>query len=97
MYFSNDVFIVLMIAMVAMDHTTNILRVIGHLRDIGAAWRGGDELCCSLSASLESIVDIISRSNDAFYNIALYRNRKRQEYSNGMSYNDIKKLKITKE
>ena len=43
-YFSNDIFIVFMIPMATMDHNADILRVIVHLRDIGVAWTGGDEL-----------------------------------------------------
>ena len=40
-----------------MDHNVNILRVIGHLRDIGVDWRDGYEIHRLLLASLESIVD----------------------------------------
>ena len=47
-YFSNDILFVFMIGVATMDHNENILRVIGHLRDIGYAWRGGDELRHSL-------------------------------------------------
>ena len=74
-----------------------ILRFIGHLREIGSTWRGGDELRCSLSDSLLSIVDTIARSNDALYSIASYRERKRKQYVDGLSYNEVKKLKITKQ
>ena len=95
-YFSNDVFL-LMCAVSIMDQNAKILRDIGHLREIGVAWRGGDEFHHSLEASLDSIVDVVSRSNDVLYNIALYRERKQQEYVDGLSYNDVKNLKITKE
>ena len=44
-----------MIAVDTMNKNVEILRVIGHLREIGSAWRGGDELrrpchilCCLL-------------------------------------------------
>ena len=78
-YISNDILFVFMIAVATMDHNNaEILRFIVHLRDIGSAWRGGDELCRSLSDSLFSIVDTITRSNDALYSIASYRERKRQ-------------------
>ena len=86
-----------MIAVATMDHNAEILRVIGHLREIGSSWRSGDELHRSLSKSLLTIVDTITRSNDALYSITSYRERKRQEYADGLSYNDIKKIKITKE
>ena len=76
-YFFNDILFVFMIAVATIDHNAKILRVIGYLREIGSAWRGGDELCCSLSASFLTIVDTIARSNDALYSIASYRERKR--------------------
>ena len=68
-YISNDILFVFMIAMDNMDNNAEILRVIGHLREIGSTWRGGDELCRSLSDSLLSIVDMIARSNDSLYSI----------------------------
>ena len=86
-----------MIAVATMDNNDEILRVIGHLREIGSSWRGGDELHRSLLASLLTILDTISRSNDSLYSIASYRETKRQEYVDGLSYNEIKKLKITKD
>ena len=86
-----------MIAVATMDNNVEILRVIGLLREIGSTWRGGDELHRSLSDSLLTIVDTIARSNDAFYSIASYRERKRQQYDDGLSYNVVKKLKITKQ
>ena len=75
-YISNNILFVFMIAMAAMDNNAKILRFIAHLREIGSAWRGGDELCLSLSDYLLSIVDMIARSNDALYSIASYRERK---------------------
>ena len=87
-----------MIAVATMDHNNaEILRFIVRLREIGSAWRGGDELRRSLSDSLLYIVDTIASSNDALYSIASYRERKRQQYADGLSYNEIKKLRITKQ
>ena len=60
-YFSNDILFVFMIAVATMDHNAEILRVIGNLREIGSAWRGGDELRRSLSDSLMKNVDTIAR------------------------------------
>ena len=97
-YISNDILFVFMITVATMDHNNvEILRFIVHLREIGSAWRGGDELHYSLSDWLLSIVDMIARSNDALYSITSYRERKRQQYTDGLSYNEVKKLKITKE
>ena len=85
-----------MIVVATMHNNAEILRVIGHLKEIGYTLRGGDELLRSLSNSLLTIVDTITRSNDYFYNITSYRERKIKEYIDGLSYNKIKKLKITK-
>ena len=78
-YISNDILFVFMITVATMDNNAEILRDIIRLREIGFAWRGGDELHCSLSDSLLSIVDTITRSNDTLYSIASYRERKRQQ------------------
>ena len=93
-YFSNDILFVFMIALATMDNNAEILRVISHLREIGFSWMCGDELHRSLSDSLLTIVDTITRSNDSLYSIASYRERKRQEYIDELSYNEIKKLKM---
>ena len=69
-YISNDILFVFMIAVATMDNNAEILRFISHLREIGSAWRGGDELRRSLSNSLLSIVDMIARLNGALYSIA---------------------------
>ena len=96
-HISNDILFVFMIAVATMDHNNaEILRFIVHLRAIGSTWRGGDELRRSLSDSLLSIVDMITRLNDSLYSITSYRERKRQQYVDGLSYNKVKKLKITK-
>ena len=86
-----------MIPVATMDNNVEILRFIAHLREIGSAWRGGDELHRSSSNSSLSIVDTITRSNDALYSITSYRERKRQQCANGLSYNEVKNLKITKQ
>ena len=96
-YFSNNILFVFMIAVATMDNNAEILRVIGHLKDVVSTWRGGYELRQSLSNSLLTIVDTIARSNDALYSITSYRERKRQEYLDGLSYYEVKKMKITKE
>ena len=96
-YISNDILFVFMIAAATMDrNNADILRFISHLREIGSAWRGGDELHHSLSDSFLSIVDTIAISNDALYSITYYKERKRKQYADGLSYNEVKKMKITK-
>ena len=86
-----------MIVVPTMDNNAEILRVTSHLREIGSAWRGGDELRHSLSDSLLTTIDTIARLNDALYSITSYRERKTQRYADGLSYNKVKKLQITKE
>ena len=95
-YISNDILFVFMITVATMDNNVEILMVICHLREIGFAWRGGYDLIRSLSDSFFTIVDTITRSNDALYSIASYKERKRQQYVDGLSYNEVKKLKIKK-
>ena len=68
-YISNDILFVFMIAVATADNNAEILRVIGHLREIGSTWRGGDELRRSFSDSLFTIVDTVAISNDALYSI----------------------------
>ena len=96
-YISKDILFVFIIAVATMDNNAEILRFIAHLREIGSAWRGGDELRHSLSDSLLSIVETITILNDALYRITSYKERKRQQYANGLSYNEVKKIKITKQ
>ena len=96
-YISNDILFVFMIVVATMDNNADILRVIAHLREIGSAWRGGDELHHSLSDSLLTIADMIARSNDSLYSITSYKERKIQQYDDGLSYNEVKNLKIAKQ
>ena len=86
-----------MIVVATMDNNAEILRVIGHLREIGSAWRGGDELRRSLLDAFFTIVHMITRSNDSLYSIASYGERQRKEYVDGLRYNEIKRLNIMKE
>ena len=43
-YIFNDISFVFMIDVATMDNNEEILRVIGHLKEIGSTWRGGDEI-----------------------------------------------------
>ena len=42
-------------------------------------------------------MDTFNRSNNELYSIASYRETQQKEYVDGLSYNDIKNMKITKE
>ena len=97
MYFFNDFFIYFFIAVAAMDTNAEILIELSHLRGLSTAFSGGDRIRRSLSSTLDAIVETISLSSNILYDIRSYRERKRQEYTDGIDYNVVKKLKITKE
>ena len=95
--FSNDFLIDVFIAVAAMDTNVEILIEISHLRGLSTAFSGNDRIRRSLASTLDAIVETISLSRNILYDITSYRERKRQEYPDGLGYNAIKKLKITKE
>ena len=69
-----------------MDTNVEILIEISHLRGLSTAFSGGDRILRSLASTLDAIVETISLSSNILY-----------EYVDGLDYNAIKKLKITKE
>ena len=50
----------------------------------------------SLAEALDTITNTIVNSQGALYNISSYRESMRQYYSDGLSYKDIKNVKIKK-
>ena len=80
-----------------MDTNAEILIELTHLRGISMDFSGGDRIRRSLASTLDAIVETISLSSNILYHITSYRERKRQDYVDGIDYNAIKKLKITKE
>ena len=64
------------------------------MRGINAAFSNRDHIRRSLVSKVNGIVDAITRSHGLLYDIAPYRERKRQEYAYGLNYDAIKKLKI---
>ena len=93
---SNDLVIDFFIAVGAMDTNAKILIELAHLRGLSRDFSGGDMILHSLASTLDAIVETISLSSNILYDITSYRERKRQEYVDGIDYNAIKKLKITK-
>ena len=79
------------------DRNSQILARLVSLRRLNSSIRGGNHLRQSLFDSLDTIINKISNAQGAMYNIILYRESKRQYYSDGFSYKDIKALKITKD
>ena len=51
----------------------------------------------SLANALDTITNTIAKAQGALHNIRLYKESRRQYYSDGLSYKDIKALKITKD
>ena len=56
-----------------------------------------DQLHHSLCQTIETIIGIIRDSQGALYDITSYRESSRYFYANGLSYQQVKKLKITKD
>lgn len=79
------------------NRNSEILARLGALRCLSALFRGGDHLRNSLADALETIIDTIATAQEALYNIGSCRDSQRQYYANGLSYQDVKKLKITKD
>ena len=69
-----------------MDTNAEILIDLSHLKGLSTAFSGGDRICHSLASTLDAIFETISLSSNILY-----------EYVDGLDYNAIKKLKITKE
>ena len=80
-----------------MDTNAEILIELAQLIGLSTAFSGGDRIRRSLASTLDAIVETITLSNNILYDITSYRERKRREYADGLSYSAIKKLKITKE
>ena len=74
-----------------------LLCVWHHWGTLAHLLEGGDRLRESLSDALDTITNTIVEAQGALYNISSYRESRRQYYSDGLSYKDIKDLKITKD
>ena len=79
------------------DRNAQIIAHLASLRRLSSSIRGGDHLRESLADALETIKNTIAEAQGDLYNISSYRESKRQYYSDGLSYKDIKALKITKD
>ena len=80
-----------------MDTNAEILIELSHFRGLSMDFSEGGTICRSLASTLDAFVETISLSSNILYDITSYRERKRQKYTDGIDYNAIKKLKITKE
>ena len=74
------------------DRNTQIIAHLAPLRRLSSSIRGGGHLRDSLADALDTITNRISGAQGALYNIASYKESRRQYYSDGLSYKDIKDL-----
>ena len=79
------------------DSNSQILARLGALRRLSSSIRGGDHLRQYLADALDTITNTIANAQGALYNISSYKESRRQYYYDGLSYKDIKDLKITKD
>ena len=79
------------------DRNSQIIAFLASLRCLSSSIRGGDHLRESLADALDTITNTIAEAQGALYTISSYRESRRQYYSDGLSYKDIKDLKITKD
>ena len=84
-------------AVATMDPNAEILIELARLRNISASFRGGNEMRRSLASTMDAIVDTISPSTNSVYDITSYREWKIREMVDGLDYDAIKKLRISKE
>ena len=74
-----------------------IVAALSSLRHLSDVFKDGDQLRRSLGQTMDTIVGTIFDSQGALYDITSYRESRRQFYVNGISYKDVKNLKITKD
>ena len=89
--------LIFFIVVAAMDTNAEILIELAQLRGLNIAFSGGDRIRRSLASTLDAVVETITLSSNILYDITSYRERKRREYVDGISYSAIKKFKTTKE
>ena len=73
-----------------------IVAALSSLRCLSDVFKDGDQLRRSLGQTIDTIVGTIRDAQGALYDITSFRDSRREFYANGMSYKDVKKLKITK-
>ena len=75
-----------------MDTNAEILIELAELRGLSTAFSGGDRIQHSLASTLDAIVETITLSSNILYDITSYREIKRREYADGLSYSAIKNV-----
>ena len=74
-----------------------IVATLTSLRHLSDIFREGDQLRHSLGQNIDTIIGTICDTQGALYDITFYRESNREFYANGLSYQEVKKLKIAKD
>ena len=82
---------------VGVDWNVEIVVALSSLRCLSDVFKEGDQLRRSLGQTIDTIVGTIRDAQGVIYDITSFRDSRREIYENGMSYKDVKKLKITKD
>jgi len=69
---------------------------LARLRHLGDFFNQGNQFCRSLGHALDAIIAMIGGVEEELCNIISYRQARWEFYVNGLSYQNAKKLKITK-
>ena len=75
-----------------MDTNAEILIELSHFRGLSMSFSGGNRIPRSLASTLDAIAETTSLSSNILYDITSYRERKRQEYADGLDCDYNKKV-----
>ena len=82
---------------VGVDRNVEIVATLSSLRCLSDVFKEGNQLSHLLGQTTETIFGTIRDVQGALYGITSYRELRREFYENDMSYQEVKKLKITKD
>ena len=82
---------------VGVDRNVEIVATLSSLRHLSDVFKEGDQLRWSLCQTIDTIIGKICDTQGALYDITSYRESRKQFKANGISYKDVKILKITKD
>ena len=74
-----------------------IVAALSSLRRLSDVFKEGNQLRRTLGETIDTIVGTIRDAEGVLYDITSFRDSRREFYANGMSYKDVKKLKITED
>ena len=78
------------------NQNVEIIASLATLRCLSDVFKEGGKLRCSVGQEIDMIISMIGDAQGALYNITSYRDEGWEFYENDLSYQDVKKLKITK-